>query len=129
MLEEMSFFLLKNKINQTRKTPNLAVKKFLPSTEIFSGEAQRSLLSPSTMKMVSLECLPAGWEQHCIDFGTPPPPPWVFLKSSHIRIANVTSAGPKNTSENAESVLLGPLSVADKQSLSQQVPVLQRPPA
>lgn len=50
MLEEMSFFPLETKTNQTIKTPSLAVKK--PSTDIFSGEVQKTLLSLGTMKPV-----------------------------------------------------------------------------
>lgn len=66
MLEEMSFFPLETKTNQTIKTPSLAVKK--PSTDIFSGEAQRTLLSLGTMKPVWLGCPLAGQGQHCAEF-------------------------------------------------------------
>lgn len=47
-------------------------------TEIFSGKAQRSLLPPSTMNLVLLECLSAGWKQHHTEFWEPTP--HVFLE-------------------------------------------------
>lgn len=54
----------------------------------------------------------------------PPPPPWVFLEISHPRIGfvNVTSARPKNVSENAEYDLLGPLIMAEHFSACKSQP-------
>lgn len=57
-----------------------------------------------------------------LNFGTLPPR--VFLEISHPRngFVNATSARPKNVSENAEYVLLGPPSMVDHLSASKTQP-------
>lgn len=119
---DIIFPIKKYKTKQIRKSPNLPVKKLLPCTEISSGEVQRSLLYPHNMKLVSPEYPPAEWEQHIEIWD--PPPPWVFLEISHprIRFVNVTSARPKNVSENAEYDVLGPLIMAEHLSACKSQP-------